>query len=404
MRYEFAVAARYLGSRRKGAFVSLTTAFTAGGVGLGVAALVVMLSVMNGFEANLRQRVLALTPQVQVHRVGGTISDFRKLQQRIDRLPEVEGSDPFIVGEVLITSHRSVQGAAVRGVEPLNPVVVAELDRYVRAGRLATLAADDRAVGLGLSLANRLGVTVGEEVRLVAPVIGTQGGRLFARSGHFRVGLVVESGVESLDASLAFLGLDAAGRFFGRGGAVDGIDIRLKNLDATARVVARLARLLPGGFRVSSWMEFDQAAAAGFAMLQRVYAIVLLLLVALAAFNLVATLIMVMMHRRRDVAVLMAMGARPGEIGRIFVAEGLLVGLAGTALGVVAGAIGCWALARYRFVHIPREIYGIAALPVEARYANFLLVGAASLLLCALATLYPARQVARMHPAEVLRS
>lgn len=415
MRYELLIALRYLRARRKDAFISITTLFTGIGVMIGVAALTVVLAVMGGFEASLRQRMLSLSPQVQVQSFAGGMADYQALQGRIDSVAGVAGSDPFIVGQALVSSAHGLSGVIVRGVEPQNPAVVAQLSRYVaptvlkslEGGESAAAGSDGRAAGgllVGSALANKLKIKSGDPVRIVAPIISGPNAELSTRSAQFRVAAVFDSGVQFLDTELVFMGLKTAQEFFGRAGRADGIEVRLRDLDATMAVSAELHRLLGSTFRVTNWMQYDQAASAGFAMLKRVYAIVLLLLIGVAAFNLVATLIMVVMEKRRDIAVLVAMGATPREVRRIFQLKGVIVGVAGTAAGLIVGALTCFALARYHFIHIPSKIYGISTLPIDAEPLNFVLVALASMVLCYLATIYPAGQASRETPVEVFRA
>ena len=415
MRYELQIALRYLRARRKDAFISITTVFTGVGVMLGVAALVVVLSVMGGFEESLRQRILTLTPQVQIQSLSGSITDYPKIQTEVDTLPDVVGSDPFIIGQAMVSSAHSISGVVVRGVEPKNAVVVSQLRNYIQQGSLASLAAEspvpaastdssNGAVAIGATLAEKLKVKVGDIVNVVAPITTGADSELSTRTGHFVIGAIFESGIAFIDRDLVFIGLANAQAFFGRSGKVDGIEVRLKNLDRTTLVTAQLRKLFGNPYRVSDWIEFNRAAAAGFALLKEVYSIVLLMLIAVAAFNLVATLIMVVMEKRKDIAVLMAMGATPHEVRLVFVLKGMIVGAAGTALGLILGALGCFLLARYQFIHIPKQIYGISTLPVAIEPVNYVLVAIASLVLCLLATIYPARQASRELPVEIFRS
>jgi len=419
LRFELMIAMRYLRARRKDAFISVTTLFTAVGVTIGVAALVVMLAVMSGFETNLRQRMLSLSPQVQVQSFGGAISDYATVEERIDHTPGVAGSDPYIVGQGLISAAHGISGVVVRGVEPRNPVVIARLQRYVDAASLRMLEsgapANSGGAGsggahqvpgllLGGSLADKLKVKPGDPVRIVAPIIAGPNSQLSTRSGDFRVAGIFNSGVQFIDSDVIFMGLATAQEFFGRPGKADGIEVKLHDLDQTTAVTEALRSTLGNTFRVTNWMEYDQAASAGFAMLKRVYAIVLLLLIGVAAFNLIATLIMVVMEKRKDIAVLLAIGARPAEVRWIFQLKGIIVGAAGTALGLAIGALTCFALSRYQFIHIPSKIYGISTLPIDAQPVSFALVAIASMVLCYLATIYPAGQASRETPVEVFRS
>ena len=423
-------------ARRRDAFISITTIFTAIGVMIGVAALVVVLAVMGGFEQSLRQRILTLTPQVQILSFDGSIANYAALLARADATPGVAGSDPFIVGQAMMSSPRGISGVIVRGIDPQNAAIVSQLKGYLQHGALDQLAApggppaapspyqhpsrrraddallglpvvahtpSDGAIAIGSTLAEKLKVAIGDPVTAVVPVTAGPDNDIATKTGHFTIGAVFESGVAFLDRDLVFMGLANAQQFFGREGKVDGLEIQLINLDHTDAVTAQLRTELGPSFRVSNWMEFNQAAAAGFEMLKRVYALVLLMLIGVAAFNLVATLIMVVMEKRKDIAVLMSMGATPREVRLIFVLKGMIVGAFGTTAGLVLGALGCFVLAHYHFIHIQKEIYGMSTLPVEMQPLNFALVAVASMLLCLVATFYPARQASRELPVEVFR-
>jgi lipoprotein-releasing system permease protein len=413
VRYELKVAMRYLRARRKEAFISITTIFTATGVTIGVAALTIVISVMNGFEADLRERVLSLTPHVQILSYAGSITDYAAIMARAAKVPGVKGADPFVVGQGMVSSRHGISGALIRGVEPANPVVVDQVGRYIDRGDFAALgrqftssdpaAQPVGALALGAGLAEKLKLKVGDTVKLVAPILGPNS-ELTTKTAAFQVGAIFDSGVAFIDNNMVFVRLGLAQGFFGREGKVDGVEVQLTTLDATARVTDALRRMFPHPYHVRNWIEYNQAASAGFAMLKRVYSLVLLMLIGVAAFNLVATLIMVVMEKRKDIAVLMTMGATPREVGLIFVFKGLIVGGAGTAAGLILGAAGCFALSRYHFIRIPREIYGISTLPIAVSMPSFVLVALASILLCYLATIYPARQASRELPAEVLRS
>jgi len=413
LRYELTIALRYLRARRKEAFVSITTIFTAVGVTIGVAALTITLSVMGGFEESLKQRVLSLSPQVQILSDTGSIADYAAVEAKVNKTSGVSGSDAYLIGQGMLSSGRGVGGVAVRGVESGNRVVRDQWSRYITDGTLDNLAgsypsassggAPSSGLAIGTGLAHKLKVKPGDPIRLVAPVVMPDGS-LSTKTGDFTVGALFDSGMNFLDTTMVFMDLAHAQDFFGRIGRADGVDAHLTNLDQTDAVTVALRSLLGSPYRVRNWIEYNQSAAEGFELLRRVYALVLTLLIGVAAFNLVATLIMVVMEKRKDIAVLMAMGATRRGIRLIFVLKGLVVGAAGTAAGLAIGAIGCFALSRYRFIHIPKEIYGISALPISVEPSNFVLVAIASILLCLLATVYPARQASRQLPVEVFRS
>jgi lipoprotein-releasing system permease protein len=401
------VASRYLRSRRKSAFISITTFFTAIGVMIGVAALTITMAVMSGFEANLRSRILSLTPHLQIARYGG-MSDYADVEAQAAKVAGATGADAFIMGQGMLTSKTAARGVAVRGIESTNPAAVADLRRYLEHGDLSSLstsaAADIGAIAIGASLANKLHVHTGDEVRLISPIISSAGAEIKATSASFRIGAIFTSGVQFIDDSMIFSDLGRAQSFFGRQGRADGVQVHLANLDDTWRATNDMRKLFPfPPYRVRNWIEINQAASAGFAMLKTVYSLVLMMLIAVAAFNLVAMLIMVVMEKRKDIAILMTMGATRGAVRLIFIIKGLIVGAVGTMAGLLLGAAGCFILARYHFIHIPREIYGISTLPVAASPAAFAWVALAAMALCFVAALYPARQASKQLPVEVIR-
>jgi lipoprotein-releasing system permease protein len=416
VRYELKIALRYLRARRKDAFISITTIFTAVGVMIGVAALTMTLSVMGGFEQSIKERVLNLSPQVQILDSRGSIDNYGDIEKRLAGVPGVNGAESYIIGQAMLSSGRGIGGVVVRGVEPGNPVVREQWGRYMTAGGLDDLARSytipagaagpavtTGGLAIGVSLAKKLKARPGDVVRIVAPIISPDGS-LSTKSGQFVIGAIFDSGMNFIDTNMVFMDLARAQDFFGRAGKVDAVDIHLANLDQTDAVTNAVSHLFPNPYRIRNWIEFNESAAAGFALLKRVYALVLVMLIGVAAFNLVATLTMVVMEKRKDIAVLIAMGAKRRDVRLIFVLKGLIVGAAGTFAGLILGAAGCFALARYQFIHIPREIYGISTLPIAVAPSNFAAVALASMLLCLLATVYPARQASREMPVEVFRS
>jgi lipoprotein-releasing system permease protein len=417
LRYELKIALRYLRARRKDAFISVTTIFTAVGVMIGVAALIITLAVMGGFQQSLKERVLSLTPQVKIESSEGSISNYGEIEKRVLAVPGVDGADAYVVGQGMLSSGRGIGSVVARGVEPGNPAVAKEWGRFVTEGTLAALAKDYPAaaqggaavasgggIAIGAGLARTLKAKLGDRLRMVAPIISSTDGTLSTRTGDFIVSAIFDSGLSFLDTQMVFMDLTHAQSFFGRPGKADGIDIHLANLDQTIAVTAALRAIYGRPYVIRNWIDYNEAASAGFQMLKEVYSIVLVLLIGVAAFNLVATLIMVVMEKRKDIAVLISMGATRRDVRRIFVFKGLIVGAAGTIAGELLGAIGCFALARYHFIHISKEIYGISTVPISVSPINFVWVAGASMFLCFIATLYPARQASREMPVETFRS
>jgi lipoprotein-releasing system permease protein len=407
MRYELKIALRYLRARRKTVFISITTIFTVAGVMLGVAALAIVLSVMNGLEASLRDRVLSLSPQIQILSVAGSIANYPAIRAQAEQVAGVSGADPFVNGQAILSSRNGASGALLRGIDLKNASATKDLRRFVEAGDLSALNSPanpaQMGLALGAGLAEKLKVRVGDQVRVVSPLMAANGSELTTSAANCQVRAIFNSGVSFIDRNVAFADLGQAQAFLGRQGKADGIEVHLRSLDATKEVSGRLKRLFPYPFRVRDWMEFNQAATAGLEMLRTVYSIVLLMLIGVAAFNLVATLIMVVMEKRKDIAVLMAMGASQTGIRSIFVFKGLVVGGIGTVAGLILGGAGCFVLAHYHFIHIQKDIFGMSTVPIKVLPEQFAVVAIASIVLCLLATFYPARQAARQLPVEIIR-
>jgi lipoprotein-releasing system permease protein len=413
MRYELQIALRYLRARRKTVFISITTLFTAIGVTIGVAALAVVLSVMNGLEASLRDRVLSLSPQIQILSAVGSITDYPTIVQTVDRNPMVSGSDPFVNGQAILSSTHGASGVLIRGIDPSLPSSTRDLSRYIDRGSLTGLHENDHAppapnqpgvLILGSGLAEKLKANVGDRLRAVVPIMASgNSSELSTVTADFIVGGTFTSGVQFIDRNVAFAPLQRVQAFLGRVGKVDGIQVHLKDLDNTTQVASQLRHEFPYPYRVRDWMEFNQAATAGLQMLKKVYSLVLLLLIGVAAFNLVATLIMVVMEKRKDIAVLMAMGSSQRSVRMIFVLKGLVVGSLGTVGGLVLGGIGCFVLKHYHFIHLQKDIFGMSTVPIQVAPVQFISIAIASIVLCTAATFYPARQAARQMPVEIIR-
>jgi lipoprotein-releasing system permease protein len=413
LRFELKIALRYLRARRKEAFISITTILTAVGVMIGVAALTITLAVMGGLEKSVRERLLALTPQVQVVSLEGSIAEYAALQSRIASVAGINGTEAYIVGQGMISASGGASGVLVRGFDPTNSVAQAQWSKYVTEGSLAALGAAlpapssavpiDGYIAVGATLRDKLHAHMGETVRLISPIVGADGA-LTTRTAAFSIAAIFDSGMAYLDANTVFMDIGRAQNFFGRPGRADGIDVHLVNLDQTESVTAALRTALGRPYFVRNWIEFNRTAAGGFELLKLLYGAVLTVLIGVAAFNLVATLIMVVMEKRRDIAVLMSMGATRRAVRTIFILKGLIVGIAGTSMGLIVGAAGCFALARFAFIRLPREVYGVSTVPVAAAPLSFALVAIAAVTLCILAALYPARQASRETPVEIFRS
>jgi lipoprotein-releasing system permease protein len=417
--WELFVGLRYLRSRRRAALLSLISLISLLGVTIGVATLDIVLAVMTGLEQDLRDKILGFNPHIVVVSYAGPVPDEPGLVDKVASVPGVSAAAPFTYGQAMLTVGRTASGVVVRGIDPARAGAVVDVERHLQSGRLDGLAtlhpvtlAPDEGGGtvelpgllLGGELARQMGVATGDVVSLVSP-LGTSGpGGMVPRIKRFVVAGVFDSGMFDYDTTLVYMALPDAQRFFDLRDGVTGIEVRVNDVFG-AREVARGVERALGGFpyRARDWMEINRNLFSALKLEKVVYGIVLCLIVVVAAFNILATLTMVVKEKRRDIAVLKSMGAANGSIGRVFVLNGAVIGLAGTLLGNLLGVAGCWILARYQFVELPKDVFLVTTLPVRVDAVNFLVVATVSVAICVIAALSPARRAASLVPVEVIR-
>ena len=416
MRYELFIGLRYLRAKRKEAFISLITVISTLGVMIGVMTLNIVLSVMTGFEEDLRDRILGFNPQVLVLTFGGTLNDYAGVVDKIHTVPEVTAAAPFVYGQVMLSAQQNVTGAVVRGVPP-EPDGVLDLQRHLKQGaledlgRLHDVPLEDGKGGtvelpgiiVGKDVARQLGLLVGDPISVISPIATPTAVGMVPRVKRFVLVGLFDSGMAEYDASLVYMDLGSAQKFFDLGTAVTGIEVRGQDLYKANELADRLRQVLGFPFRVRDWMEINHNLFSALKLEKTVYFIVLLLIVLVAGFNIVATLIMVVMEKRKDIAILKSMGATHAGVGRIFIYKGMIIGTVGTLFGNLGGYIACALLKRYQFIELPKDVFYVNTVPVKMYPEYFLAVTAASLLICLLAAVYPARQAARLAPVDVIR-
>ncbi len=409
MRFELFVASRYLLRRHQKSFGSWTTLVSALGLFVGVLTLNVVLAVYTGFEEELRQRILGFHPHLVVVSFTGTVSDPEIVASKLQSHPEVRAVAPFVLAQGMLTAGQAVTGVLVRGVTAASEEVM-PLSRFLREGSLEPLYQErsnpDESlppIVIGKGVSEKLRVKVGDMVEIVSPAAQATSVGLVPRMQAMRVVGVFDSGLGEYDSVLAYAGLAETQRLFRFDGRITGLEVRLSDVYAAPRVSRELSELLGFPYRVRNWIDLNRNLFSALTLGKTVYSIVLLLIVLVAAFNIVSTLIMVVMEKRKDLAILLSMGATRASVRRIFVGKGMMIGVAGTLAGSLAGYATCLLIQRYRFVSLPADVYAIDRLAVRIYPEYFLLVAAVSLLLCWLATLYPARQAARLSPVEVIR-
>ena len=418
MTWELFVGRRYLRSRRRH-FLSLISLISLAGVTIGVATLNIVLGVMTGMEQELRDKILGFNPHVVVVSYGGALGGTEDALARVRGVDGVKAAAPFVYGQAMITVGRAVSGIVVRGIDPQSAGGVVDIERHLASGTLDALSAPHKVTlppdegggtvelsGLlvGQELARQLGVAPGDAVSVVSP-LGTPGpAGMVPRVKRFVIAGVFDSGMYDYDTTLAYMALPDAQRFFELKDTVSGIEVRVADVYG-ARDVARQIETALGGFpyRARDWMEVNRNLFSALKLEKVVYGIVLCLIVVVAAFNILATLTMVVKEKRRDIAILKAMGGTNAAIGRIFVLNGTVIGLAGTLIGNVLGLAGCWLLAHYQFVELPKDVFLVTTLPVRMDPMNFLVVALVSIGICAVAAVSPARRAASLVPVEVIR-
>jgi len=416
--WELFVGLRYLRSRRA-AFLSLISLISLLGVTIGVATLDIVLAVMTGFEQDLRDKILGFNPHVVVVSYGGPVPDDPALVAKIRGVPGVVAAAPLVYGQAMLSVGRSASGIVVRGIDPAQAGAVVDIESHLESGSLAALGAahpvtlgPDEGGGrvelpgllVGDELAKQLGVGPGDVVSVISP-LGTPGPTgLVPRIKRFVVAGVFNSGMYDYDTTLAYMALPDAQRFFDLKSGLTGVEVRVGDVYG-AREVARAIEAALGGFpyRARDWMEVNRNLFSALKLEKVVYGIVLCLIVVVAAFNILATLTMVVKEKRRDIAILKSMGGSDASIGRIFILNGAVIGVAGTILGNLLGLAGCWVLAHYQFVELPKDVFLVTTLPVRMDPMNFLVVAAVSVGICIVAAVSPARRAASLVPVEVIR-
>jgi lipoprotein-releasing system permease protein len=410
MSFELFISIRYLLAKRRQTFVSLITFISIAGVGVGVMALIVVLAVMNGFHEDLRSRILGITSHVNITSFAGMISNYREVAAEVEKEKGVVGVAPFIYAPVMMTSGRSA-GAVLRGIDPLSASRVLKLQENMVRGDLADLVQPSQAgpgvaypgIILGKELATNLGVRVGEYLTIISPA-----GRLTPmgqtpKSKLFKVVGIIESGMYEYDSTLAYVDLPVAQQFLGVGDSVTGIEARVKDIYKAGEIAEALKKRLGPPFYVSDWIKMNSNFFSALKLEKVVMFVILTLIVLVASFNIVSSLTMLVMEKGRDIAILKAMGATTASIRKIFVLEGFLIGVCGTALGVLGGFILCDMLQKYKFIELPPDVYHISTLPVKMEGFDLAVITLAAMCISLLATLYPSRKAARLDPAEALR-
>ena len=409
MSFEFFIGSRYLRTKQKQAFISLITVLSIAGVTVGVMALIVVIAVMTGFEYDLKSRILGVESHIVIMRHNGPFSDYRNILEHVENTDGVEAATPFINSQVILRSSLSLSGAVLRGIDPDSADrVIKNLDKV----SLKNLKETDQrkstsitmpAIILGKELAKNLGVMQGDPVHLISP----RG--MISPIGHiptmkrFKVAGLFESGMYEYDRSLAYMHIKDAQKILRMGDSVNGIEVRVNDIYNARNIAGRIVKELGFQYWARDWMQMNQNLFSALKLEKTVMFIILALIVLVAAFNIASTLIMMVMEKTKDIAILKAMGATNKSIRKIFVFKGIVIGSIGTILGVCLGFILCTVLKYYQFIELPGDVYYITTLPVKLELLDVVIIASAAMAISFLATLYPARQASKLDPVEAIR-
>lgn len=413
MSFEWFVSLRYLRARRKQTFISIITFISIAGVMVGVTALIVVLAVMTGFGEDLKSKILGLNAHAIVQKHGENISNPEAVQKRIEKLDGVLGTTPFVYSEAMISSLNGASGIILRGIDTRSSRKVIDLDKCIVKGSLEELergSAEGSGSGsippgliVGKELARSLGLFQGDIVQILTPAALNTPLGVMPSVKRFRVVGVFESGMFEYDFKWAFISLKSAQEVLGLGRDVTGIEVKVADVYKADQVATAIDKDLGFPYRTRDWMQLNRTLFSALKLEKVVMFVILALIVLVAAFNIASTLIMVVMEKNRDIAILKSMGATRKSIMKIFVLEGVIVGLAGTVLGIIGALFLTGLLKRYEFIKLPSDVYYISTLPVRVETLDVVLVSLAAVLISFLATLYPSWQASKLEPASALR-
>jgi len=405
------IGLRYTGAKRRNHFISFISLTSMFGVALGVMALIVVLSVMNGFEKELRERILGMTSHAFVTGSGGTLKDWQALQELVIDKPHVVDSAPFVEGQAMLSQGSRVRGTMVRGVDPQLEGRVSSIGDKIVQGQFDALKPGSFGIILGADLARAMGVRTGDKITLITPHVSPTPAGVLPRLKRLDVVGVFEIGMYEYDSALAIMNIDDAAKLFKIRGKVTGLRLKLDDVYKAPQITRELLYSLPSNYRAADWTYQHANFFRALKTEKTVMFVILLLIVAVAAFNIVSTLIMMVTDKQADIAILRTLGMKPRDIMGIFMVQGTLIGLFGTLLGVISGVTLAFNVPTiiakleevlgYQF--LPGDVYYISSLPSDLHWNDVTVIGITSFVLSLLSTLYPSWRAAQVKPAEALR-
>ena len=409
--YELFIGLRYTRAKRRNHFISFISMISMLGIGLGVMALIVVLSVMNGFQKEIRARILGVTPHLQVMSDSGQINNWTQVLETVEQHPEVRAAAPYVNGQGMVSLNESVQGVMVRGILPDAEQRLTGLGDKMKKGSLSDLRSGAFNIVLGVDLARSLGAHVGDSVLLITPQGQITPAGMIPRLKQFHVVGIFEIGMAPYDNALALIQIEDAQKLYRLGDNVSGISGSLRNLDLAPQVAFELENKLPRDTYATDWTRQNANYFAVVAMEKKMMFIILSLIVLVAAFNIVSTLVMAVTDKQADIAILRTLGASPKSIMQIFMVQGMLIGLIGMGLGVLGGVLLALNIGTivpfiehlFGVQFLAKEFYYISELPSDLQKADVFVVAGMSFFISLIATLYPSWRASKVQPAEALR-
>ncbi|HLB24972.1 MAG TPA: lipoprotein-releasing ABC transporter permease subunit [Nitrospirota bacterium] len=406
MPYPLFIALRYLKGKHKRAPISLNTVISIGGVALGVMTLIVVLSVMSGFESDLKKKILGTNSPIIVTSASDKgITDYGKVTDKIASMPHVVSVTPFTYSEVMLTSPTGVSGIILKGINPEHEGKVTELGKNMVNGSIEGLKGgpDKPGIILGRELASMLGVITGDVVRVVSPFGTMTPLGMAPKLKEFTVRGIFDTGMYEYDSKLAYISIPQAQEFFGLGDAVTGFEVRIDDIDLSGALAHTIQDKLGFPFRARDWQQMNRSLFSALKLEKITMFVILVLIILVASFNIVSTLIMIVIEKAREIAILKSMGATRAGIMSIFMINGVVIGVVGTLIGLVGGYLICALVQNTDLITLPSDIYYIDHLPVRMNPKEFLAVCVSAVTISFCATLYPSWQAAKLDPLEALR-
>ena len=409
MGYELFISWRYLRAKRKQIFISIISLISISGVALGVAALIITLSVMNGFRKDLREKIIGMSSHIVVldqRNIG--VEEPNIAQNKIKKIKSVVAVAPFVYGQAILKNGDRTSGAVIKGIFPEETKKVASLLTHLKEGNIDYLelknpGKHENGIVLGAELAKNLNLSLGMNVLLISPMdVATQLG-MIPRMENFRVVGIFDSGMYEYDASLAYIFFPVAQKLFNLGERATGLEVKIDNIFFADKIAALIQKELGYPYWARSWMVTHKNLFAALKLEKVTMFIILVLIVLVAAFNIISTLMMMTMEKTKDIGILKAMGAVRSSVLKIFLFQGLTIGVVGTLIGTVVGYIACRLLEKYQFIKLPQDVYYISSLPVHMQGTDFIYITLVVVIISLIATIYPAYKASRFDPCEAIR-